>query len=145
MNKKKFLETNVLSGILACCFGLYMAVATGVSRGIYPLAVFLFMILTGVVLVGSGVKGKADSLISRIRWKEIVMVLLLLLHPLMAGMLGFYFTAFLVIGGISWMITPGKTGKALAGVVVYSLLVAAAAFAVFTLGLKIVTPKGFLL
>lgn len=145
IKRKKFLETNVLSGILACCFGLYMAAVTGLSKGIYPMAVFVLMFLTGAFLIGSGVRGKPDALMNRIRWKEIAMVLLLLLHPLLAGELGFYTTAFLVITVISWMLTPKKTGKAFGFVLVYSLLVAAAAYAVFTLGLHIVTPPGILI
>ena len=72
------------------------------------------------------------------------MILFLFINPLMAGTLGFYFAAFFVIAGISWRITPVKTGKALAGVLAYSLLVTVVAFAVFTVGLKIVTPSGIL-
>ena len=144
IKEKKFLKTNFLSGVLACCFGLCMAGVTGLSRGIYPMTVFVLLILIGMVLLGSAARGAPDQPLSRIWWKEIVMILLLFINPLMAGTLGFYFAAFFVIAGISWLITPVKTGKALAGVLAYSLLVTVVAFAVFTVGLKIVTPSGIL-
>ncbi|MCC3383417.1 hypothetical protein D4758_05680 [Enterocloster citroniae] len=144
IKEKKFLKTNFLSGVLACCFGLCMAGVTGLSRGIYPMTVFVLLILIGMVLLGSAARGAPDQPLSRIWWKEIVMILFLFINPLMAGTLGFYFSAFFVIAGISWLITPVKTGKALAGVLAYSLLVTVAAFAVFTVGLKIVTPSGIL-
>ena len=145
MKKEKiFLKTSFLSGILASCFGFCMAGMTGLSRGMYPMAVFVMIILIGLLLMGIAVRGAPDEKSPRISWKEIVMVLFLFINPLMAGSLGFYFAAFLVIAGISWLITPVKTGKALAGVLGYSLLVTAGAFAVFTLGLKIVTPSGIL-
>ena len=121
-----------------------MAGVTGLSRGIYPMTVFVLLILIGMVLLGSAARGAPDQPLSRIWWKEIVMILFLFINPLMAGTLGFYFAAFFVIAGISWLITPVKTGKALAGVLAYSLLVTVVAFAVFTVGLKIVTPSGIL-
>ena len=138
MKKEKiFLKTSFLSGSLASCFGFCMAGMTGLSRGMYPMAVFVMIILIGLLLIGIAVRDAPDEKTPR-------MVLFLFINPLMAGILGFYFAAFLVIAGISWLITPVKTGKAMAGVLGYSLLVTAGAFAVFTLGLKIVTPSGVL-
>ena len=115
MKKEKiFLKTSFLSGILASCFGFCMAGMTGLSRGMYPMAVFVMIILIGLLLMGIAVRGAPDEKSPRISWKEIVMVLFLFINPLMAGILG------------------------------YSLLVTAGAFAVFTLGLKIITPSGIL-
>ena len=90
MKKEKiFLKTSFLSGILASCFGFCMAGMTGLSRGMYPMAVFVMIILIGLLLMGIAVRGAPDEKSPRISWKEIVMVLFLFINPLMAGILGF--------------------------------------------------------
>ena len=68
IKEKKFLKTNFLSGVLACCFGLCMAGVTGLSRGIYPMTVFVLLILIGMVLLGSAARGAPDQPLSRIWW-----------------------------------------------------------------------------
>ena len=145
MKKEKiFLEKNFLSGFLICCFGIWMAAVTRLTRGIYPMTVFVLMILIGAFLMVRTARGGPGNLLARVSWKEIVMILLLFISPLLAETLGFYCSAYLVIAGISWLIAPEKNGKTLVRVLLYSAVVAVGAFVVFTMLLKITTPTGIL-
>lgn len=145
MKKEKiFLDKSFLSGILICCFGGYMAAVTKTARGIYPLTVFVLMIVIGAFLMVGTIRSGPRGLLERISLKEMVLIALLFLNPLLAEKLGFYGSGYLVIAGVSWLIAPEKNAKTLTGVLVYSLVVAVAAYGVFTLLLKISTPAGIL-
>lgn len=142
--EKIFLGNNFLSGFLICIFGISMAAVTGLTRGIYPLAVFVLMVFIGTLLMMGTIRGDYGNLLERISWKEILLILLLFINPILAERLGFYFSAYLVIAGVSWLIEPEKNRKVLVRVMIYSLLVTVFSYIVFTLFLKIITPTGIL-
>lgn len=143
--RKNFLEKDFLTGVIVCCFGTGMAATTGFSKGVYPMVVFGLMSVIGVYLILDALRKNDSSCLERVSWKEMAMIAFLFLNPVFAKTLGFYLSGYLVIAGISWMIAPEKNGKALVKVLLYSLCVAAAAYVVFTLVLKIATPAGILL
>lgn len=146
MEKRKiFLDKGFVAGCLVCCFGAGMAAAAGFSRGVYPLAVFVLMIAAGIFLTVEALRGKISGCLERISWKEPAMIALLFVSPVFAKTVGFYLSASVVIAGISWLTVPEKSVKAFVRVLLYSLFVAAAAYVIFTVLLKINTPKGILL
>lgn len=141
---KIFLEKNFIAGLLVFCFGVGMAVSARMKYGIYPLTVFVLMILIGGFVMVMTMRNRPGKLLERVSWKEIVYIALLFLSPLLAKHLGFYFSGYLVIAGVSWLIEPEKNGKTLAKTLIYSLVVTIAAYFVFTGMLKISTPVGIL-
>lgn len=141
---KIFLEKNFISGFLVFCFGTGMAVSARMKYGIYPLTVFVLMVVIGGIVMAGAAGNRPHNLLAGISWKEMVYIGLLFLSPLLAKHLGFYFSGYLVIAGVSWLIEPEKNGRTLAKTLIYSLVVTVAAYAVFTGLLKISTPVGIL-
>ncbi len=144
MEKRKiFLEASFVSGVLAAAFGGGMALVYGTQYGVYPLAVYLILAAMGVLLIVSGLR-KESSRVKKIPLKELGVIALLFVNPLLGEFVGFYLSGFLSVCAISFLFTPPKSVKDALKTALYCLLAAVAVFLVFTKLLRINTPMGFL-
>lgn len=147
VEKKSILgDGNLVVGIIALVFGLWMSVYFKTSKGIYPLIIFGLMVFLGALLIIFSISGKSKASVpGKISIREAVVMLLLFATPLSAKTVGFYLSGTLAIYLIMQLFSPSRNVKQLIKTAVYSICTGAAVYVVFTVLLKINTPKGFLI
>ncbi len=146
MEKRKiFLSKTGIASVAAILFGAGMLLTASSKIGMYPRVVFAAMIFLGAyALVEMRWKGCGAAL-ERVSVKELLLILMLFINPLIGKMLGFYASGFLALLGISALIETPDSPKAWGKLVVYLLGVTAVVYVVFSVLLRIHTPKGIIL
>ena len=143
--RKIFLSKNLIVGIAGILFGIAMLVSSGSKSGIYPKVVFACMVFFGVYVIAEmRWKGPGPAL-DQISVKGLLLIALLFVNPLLGKHLGFYASGFLALLGISAVISFPKSGKEWVKMIVYLFGVTVGIYLVFTVLLRIHTPKGILL
>lgn len=146
MNKQKiFLDKGFIAGTLAVLFGGGMAIAYGEKQGVYPLIVFALTALLGVLSIVQACRAGAPSPAQRISLRELAVLVLLFGNPLLAKNVGFYLAAALSVFAIMLLFDPPKSGRQALRTAAVTVCSAAGVYLVFTVLLRIATPRGFLI
>ncbi len=140
-----FLCKNLVAGVAGVVFGAAMFLTSGTKSGIYPKILFACMVFLGVyILAEIGFKGQGTRL-GRVSVKEILLILLLFVNPLLGKVLGFYTSGFLTLLGISAVVRRPNRGADWGKMVLYLLFVTVGTYLVFSVLLRIHTPEGIFL
>ncbi len=143
MEKRKiFLYKNSVTGVAGVVFGAAMFLTSRAKSGIYPKILFACMVFLGLyILVEMSVKGQGMKL-GRVSIKEVLLILLLFVNPVLGRVLGFYSSGFLTLLGISAITRRPDRMMAWGKMILYLLLVTMGTYLVFSVLLRIHTPKG---
>lgn len=146
MKKRKiFLYKNLIVGVAGVMFGTVMLLTSGAKSGIYPKILFVCMMLLGIdILVELVWKGQGTRL-GRVSIKEVLLILMLFVNPLLGKVLGFYTSGFLTLLGISAITRRPDRASEWGRLILYLLLVTAGTYLVFSVLLRIHTPEGLFL
>lgn len=146
MKKRKiFLSSHAVAGILSILLGVAMLFSSGSKSGIYPRAVFVCMVFFGVYVLAEMTWKGSGPMLEKISKKGVLLILLLFVNPLIGKTLGFYVSGFLTLLGMSSVIDTPKGLPAWIRLILYLLCVTASVYLIFTVLLRIQTPKGILL
>lgn len=146
MEKRKiFLCKNLAAGVAGVVFGAVMFLTSGAKSGIYPKILFGCMVFLGLcILAEISWKGQGTRL-GRVSTKEVLLILMLFVNPILGKVLGFYTSGFLTLLGISAVTRRPDRGWAWGKMVLYLFLVTAGTYLVFSVLLRIHTPEGIFL
>ncbi len=146
MKKRKiFLCKNLVAGVAGVVFGAVMFLASGARSGIYPKILFACMVFLGLCILAQ-ISWKGQG--ARLGWvsaKEVLLILMLFVNPILGKALGFYTSGFLTLLGISAVIRRPDRVWAWGRMILYLLLVTAGTYLVFSVLLRIHTPEGIFL
>lgn len=140
--KKKILEKEFIVGFLAIAFSLGFAIFDNKSLGLYSTAVFSLFTVLGAISIINSFRHQESNNISVMNFKEIILLVLLFINPMVAKTIGFYISGFLEIFLISLLILPVKNTKSVIKAAVFCLLAVVVAYLIFTVSLRIRCPRG---
>ncbi len=140
--KKKILDKEFIVGALAIAFSLGFVLLDKKSLGLYPITVFSLFTVLGLISILTSLKRQESNAIAKTNLKEIILLLLLFINPLVAKTIGFYISGFVEIFLISVLILPEKNKKSIFKAAVFCLIAVVIAYLIFTVSLRIRCPKG---
>ena len=140
--KKKILEKEFIVGILAIAFSFGFAMFEQKSLGLYSITVFSLFTVLGVISILNSFRHQESNAISKMNFKEIILLVLLFITPLLAKIIGFYISGFVEIFLISLLILPVKDKKSVIKTLIFCLLAVVIAYLIFTVSLRIRCPRG---
>ena len=137
-------DKNFLAAIIAIIFSFSMIVTTKSTSSPYPYVIFGLCLALGVLLLAQTLIRKNTSSVEMLTWKELLFMAILIINPLCAKLIGFYVSAFIEVFVISIFISSDKHWKTIGKLLLYSFLIVAFSYVLFTFGLRIRCPKGAL-
>jgi uncharacterized membrane protein (GlpM family) len=140
--KKKILDKEFIVGALAIAFSLGFVLLDKKSLGLYPITVFSLFTVLGLISILSSFKRQESNAIARTNLKEIILLLLLFINPIVAKTIGFYVSGFVEIFLISILILPEKNKKSILKTAIFCLIAVIVAYLIFTVSLRIRCPRG---
>lgn len=142
---KLFLDKSFIAGILAIAFGGSMAVVYKTTMGTYPLLVFLLLVVLGILAIVSALRASQSSCVEKIPLTELAVMLLLFANPLLAKTVGFYLSGAVSIYIIMQLFDPPATIRQAVKSALFTVCTTAGVYLIFTVLLRISTPKGLLI
>ena len=139
---KVVIGKSFVAGLLGIAMGISLLIYGKSRLNNYLIIVFGLMIVLGVLLICSTLSKRNDSLLERISIKEIALILLLFINPLIGKVFGFYSTAFLEIFLFSLLTEKEIKLKVFLKTVLISLVITILAYVIFSFLLKIHCPTG---
>lgn len=139
---KVVIGKSFVAGLLGIAMGISLLIYGKSRLNNYLIIVFGLMIVLGVLLICSSLSKRNDSLLERISIKEIALILLLFINPLIGKAFGFYSTAFLEIFLFSLLTEKEIKLKVFLKTVLISLVITILAYVIFSFLLKIHCPTG---
>lgn len=141
-SKEILISKNFLAGIIGCIFSILAMLFNKEPSSPYPAIVFSLMLLMSVlVLIGSFMSSNSDRC-KGFSWKELLLMAILFINPLLAKYFGFYVTVFIEILAITILINKDRSKKGIMISVIFSAVLVAVSYLAFTYGLRIRCPKG---
>ena len=141
-SKESFFSRNFLAGVVGCIFSIFAIAYNHAPSSPYPGIVFSLMLFFSIfVLLQSVLFGKNDRC-SGFGLAEIVLMMFLVINPASAKYFGFYATALIEILAIAIFINKDKSKKGIIVSILFSLILVAVSYVIFTYGLRIRCPRG---
>lgn len=140
--KKKILEKEFIVGVLAIAFSLGFVIFDKKSLGLYSITVFSLFSVLGIISVMNSFRRQDTNAISTTNLKEIILLILLFINPIVAKIIGFYISGFIEIFLISLLILPEKNKKSIFKAAIFCFVAVVIAYLIFTVSLRIRCPRG---
>ncbi len=144
-SKERLLSKNFLAGAIGCIFSVFAMLYNSEPSSPYPGIVFALMLSISIVVLLQSVLSGKNERCSGFGLSEVILMVLLVVNPALAKYFGFYATAFIEVLAVTIFINRDKSKKGLLISVVFSIVLIAVSYAVFTYGLRIRCPRGRLI
>ena len=143
LSKSILTGKNFISGLLGIAFSVAMLLVTSKASSAYPYAVFTLMLVFSVIVIAQSLRKKYGGAFEKFTLPEILFIVLLVINPLLANVIGFYVSSFIEVFFI-YVLISGHDKKNILHALIFSVILIAISYVIFTYGLRIRCPSGML-
>ncbi len=140
-SKASLTSKNFWAGLIGCVFSVLVMMFNKNPSSAYPMIVSLLSLVFSLMVLFECLMGKNDRC-SGFGWQEIILMAVLVINPALGKYFGFYFTAFIEVLVILLFINKDRSKKGVITSIVFSIILVAVSYLIFTYGLRIRCPKG---